>query len=153
MSFLFDTGVFTETITQHISKDTLFFALEINPNFVAEVKRRLPKVKIYNDSAANIKKYLKLNKADKCDYIISTLPFTLFDNDLQQKILDEAYNNLKEGGEFLTIAYITSPYIHSGAHFQRLLKKRFKKVTKTKVEWNNFLPAFFYRCKKEGKTR
>jgi phosphatidylethanolamine/phosphatidyl-N-methylethanolamine N-methyltransferase len=140
------TGVFTKEIIKQKSKETNFFAIEINEELAKEARKKVPEAKIYADSAENTNKYLKINNLKETDIIISTLPWAAFKKDLQIKLLDEILKDLKEGGEFITIAYILGNRLKNGKNFYKLLKGKFKSVKKTRPVIKNIPPAFFYHC-------
>jgi len=142
------TGAITKKLVEVLPKDTLFLALELNDKFVEETKKACPGVLVYHDSAENVKVYLNKHGKETCDCIISTLPWTLFDNDLQDRILNAIYDVLPEGGEFLTVAYTFAALLPAGKRFRGLIDKRFKKVSRTKPIWKNLPPVYVYHCKK-----
>lgn len=142
------TGAITKKLVERLSKDTLFLALELNEQFVEETKRCCPGVTVYHDTAENVKIYLNKHGKETCDCIISTLPWTLFDKELQERILNAIWDVLPEGGEFLTVAYTFAPFLPAGRRFGSLVKKKFANVHRTKPIWKNLPPVFVYHCKK-----
>lgn len=140
------TGVFTKEIEKQ--KPSLLLGFEVNPRFSAITDTRCPGAQIINDSAAKVGDYLESNGHDSCDYIISTLPWSLFDSRMQDDILDSAYASLRQGGRFITIGYVFSDLTENGRRLKRILRNRFRKVLKTKMVWKNLPPAFFYTCLK-----
>ena len=138
------TGVFTEVIQRKLRADAKFFAIEVSEDFVRAVRERCPGVAVYNDSAVNAGKYLDEMGMGPCDCIVSGLPFALFEDALQDKLLDAALGVLKPGGLFVTFTYFLSPCMPRGKRFARKLEGRFPKVSKTPIVWWNFLPAFAY---------
>ena len=142
------TGVFTEKILQKISGETSFFALEINPDFVKATRKRCPEAVVYQDSAANAKKYLDELGINECDCIICGLPWAAFSEELQNELLDTIIDVLKPGGKFLTFAYLQGILLPAGMRFKKKLSTRFNSVTKTKTIWLNFPPAFVYCAEK-----
>jgi phosphatidylethanolamine/phosphatidyl-N-methylethanolamine N-methyltransferase len=145
------TGVFTEEILKRLRKDAVFFALELNDEFVAETRRRCPHATVYHDSAAHIGKYLHQHGKRHCDSIISSLPWSAFDHKLQTELLTAAVDALRPGGEFLTYAYVTGFWLPTGRSFYRMLHRHFKHVRKTPFVWRNLPPAFIYHCRKDSK--
>ena len=141
-------GVITKEINKQISPNATFFCLEINKQFVIETQRNCPNTTVYHASAIEISKYLKKHDQNKCDCVISGLPWALFEQEKQEEIIDEVVKSLENGGQFLTIAYITGIFFPSGIRFKKLLKKKFSNVKTTKIIWSNFLPAFAYICTK-----
>ncbi len=142
------TGAITEKILENLQKDALFLALELNEHFVEETKKRCPAANVYHDTAENVKIYLNKHGQETCDCVISTLPWTLFDKELQESILNAIWDVLPEGGEFLTVAYTFAPLLPGGKRFKNLIQKRFAHVTRTKPIWKNLPPVYVYYCKK-----
>ncbi|MEA3343945.1 MAG: rRNA adenine N-6-methyltransferase family protein [archaeon] len=143
------TGTYTEKILERISDDTVFFSLEINPFFVKEAKKRCPSAIVYQDSAANVNKYLKKHGVDGCDCIISGLPWACFDRELQENLLRAIVDALNPGGEFVASACLPGIlFLPTGKRFRNMLGDRFKKVTTSGIVWKNIPPALVYYCKK-----
>lgn len=141
------TGAITEKIMDKISQNCTFFALEINPAFVKIVEKKYPQAVVYSDSAVNIKKYLEKHKIQQCDTIISSLPWTFFDQQTQSEIFGSVYNSLSSGGKMITYSYLHGLFVPSGKRFKRLLNSHFPKVKK-KIVWKNIPPAVVYECSK-----
>lgn len=140
------TGAVTKKILKYKNPDALFFAIEMNPVFVEATKKSCPGAVVYHDNAINLPKYLEKHNQKSCDVIYSGLPWSLIDDKIQDKLLEVIYDNLKEGGEFLTFAYIHGIYLPNGLRFRKKIEKRFKKVEKTKTVWLNTPPAFVYHA-------
>jgi len=142
------TGVFTKKILEKKSEGSIFFSIETNHSFVSETKRNCPDAIIHQDSAVNIKKYLIKHNVRSCDCIISGLPWASFDHKLQQELISSIVSCLDKGGKFATFAYIQGLILPAGKRFRYMLGDKFSQVTKTRIVWKNFPPAFVYECKK-----
>lgn len=142
------TGVFTEKILEKINSDTTFFALEINPKFVAATKMRCPDATVYNDSAENAKIHLLNHGVEGCDCIISALPWSVFTPGLQDRLLSSIWDILEPGGRLLTVAYFHALVFPSAQRFKKKLYNTFPTVTKTEIVWSNIPPAFVYCAEK-----
>ena len=142
------TGAITQKLVEELSDETLFLALELNPHFAETTQKKYPRAIVYNDTAENIKYYLNKHEKAECDCIISTLPWTLFTKELQQRILQAVTEVLKPGGQFLTVTYTFTGFLPMGIHFRKLLKETFSTIERTKPIWKNLPPAFVYHCKK-----
>ncbi len=138
------TGVFTRQIIERVAQNAVFFAMEINTDFVEMLKKTCPKATVFNDSATNTTKYLKQFGLEHCDTVISGLPWASFETQLQHEIMDAVIDALKPGGRFVTFTYIQSPFLPAGRRFRRLLSDRFSKVTTSRIVWRNLPPAFVY---------
>ena len=141
-------GIFTGEIVNKLSPETVFICLEINRNFVKEIEDIYPQANVYHASAKDIKKYLLKHNQKSTDCIISALPWAGFNQQIQIEILDEIYDSLEVGGEFLTIALLQGTFFLPGIRFSQMLNKKFRTVEKSKILWTNFPPAFVYHCLK-----
>jgi phospholipid N-methyltransferase len=142
------TGVITEKIVNKISSNTTFFAMEINETLVETTKKRCPNATVYQESASNAKKYLELHGVSGCDRIISSLPWSTFSDDLQDDLMETIMEVLNPGGKFLTYAYVPGLVFPSAIRFRKKLNEKFDKVSRSKIVWTNFPPAFIYFAEK-----
>lgn len=141
------TGAITKKILTKIPQDCTFFTLEINPIFSAKLKEKFPDTTIYLDSAENIQKYLQRHHLKQCDAVISSLPWTFFDQQTQKQIFTSVYNSLAAEGKMVTFSYLHGLIFPSGKRFQKLLYHHFPNLQK-KIVWKNFPPAIVYECRK-----
>ncbi len=142
------TGVITEKIITKISKETTFFAMEINETLVEATKKRCPDATVYQSSASNAKKHLEMHGEQGCDRIISSLPWSTFSDELQDDLMETIMDVLNPGGKFLTYAYIPGLVFPSARRFKKKLNEKFDKVSTSKIVWTNFPPAFIYYAEK-----
>jgi phospholipid N-methyltransferase len=142
------TGVFTEAIQSHLRPETVFLAVEINPDFASALKQRFPLVEIINGSAENLDEYLAQHGRSSADSVLCGLPWASFSEDLQNRLLNAVMNALKPGGRFATFAYCHGALLPPGRRFRQLLETNFKSVKTTRIVWRNVPPAFVYRCEK-----
>jgi phosphatidylethanolamine/phosphatidyl-N-methylethanolamine N-methyltransferase len=138
------TGVFTERILQKKRPDALFFALEMNADFVAATQGRCPEALVYHDSAVNTPRYLAKHGRTHCDCVICGLPWAAFDETLQDSLLTTLTSILRPGGRFLTFAYLQGLLLPAGQRFRKKLRSRFQHVATTRTVWANLPPAFVY---------
>jgi phosphatidylethanolamine/phosphatidyl-N-methylethanolamine N-methyltransferase len=143
------TGVFTEAIVAKKRPDAHFIALEVNEEFVKVTRERCPGVQVYHDCAQNTRKYLEQAGFNGCDTIVSGLPWTRFDDALQDEILEATYDVLVPGGCFVTFAYAVSPYVPSGRKFfKQKLVACFGSVKRSEYIWKNFPPCVVFIAEK-----
>jgi len=143
------TGVFTEVIARKLKPDARCCAIEIREDFAKAVAKRCPGIRVFHGSATDAGMYLKEMGEDSCDCIVSGLPFALFEEPLQDALLDAAHDILRPGGVFVTFTYIMSPLLPRGKRLRDKLDARFSSIATTPVVWMNFLPAFAYRAQKK----
>ena len=144
-------GVFTREILLRKDPDAEFFSLEINPPLAEACRKSCPGAAIITDSAENVRKHLQALGHDHCDAIISGLPWSRFDNDLQDRILAATCEALAPGGVFVTFAYVMTPLLPSGKRFLTArLPACFASVRRLGPVWNNLPPCHVYLCTKQG---
>lgn len=144
------TGAFTGLILDRVRKQSDFFALEINPVNVAELRRRFPRLRVYGDSAENIGSYLSLHERRGADCIISGLAWGNMLPRTQNKIFDAVLDSLAPGGLFTTFAYVHAKWLPTSLRFRKRLFRHFARIETTPIVWRNLPPAFIYRCWREA---
>lgn len=142
------TGVFTESILEAKRPDARFVAVEFNENFVQDLKGRFPEAAFVQGCASKLRDHASNHEVEEACSIVSGLPWAIFDNDMQKRILHEIREVLGEKGVFATFAYWGPHWLPSGQHFRQLLKKEFGSVRMSPVVMRNFPPAFVYVCAK-----
>ena len=140
------TGVFTEVIARKIPNDATFIAIELSEDFVKTVRKKCPTAQVFHGSAVDARRFIESVGLKYCDCIVSGLPFALFEDDLQAKILDAAVDILKPGGVFTTFTYFFSPSLPAGKKLLHNIEARFSRVERTPTVWLNLFPAFAYRA-------
>lgn len=134
------TGAVTKEILKAAKPGTKIFVFETNPNFVKVLKELGgDRLGVINDSAVNMPGRLKSFGLQKTDYVISTLPLALMDNQTKEKIFDGVNEVLQPGGYYVQIQY------------SLISKKEIdRKFHNVKLDFTpfNFPPAFFYICER-----
>lgn len=142
------TGVFTQFILQQLKAGARFAAIELNPEFGRIFKAQYPDVQLFQDTVANARTVCDRAGMMSVDCIISGLPWAAFTTSMQVKYLDETMRVLKQGGRFVTFAYVHGMALPPARRFASLLPAYFASVEKSPVIWRNLPPAFVYRCRR-----
>ena len=140
------TGAFTRVIARSLVPGQKFFCVEINQDFAEVIRRDHPDVTVYVGCASEIGKYCAEEGVDHLDRVISGLPWAVFPEALQHKILGGMTDVMPGGGIFVTFAYLQGLIMPSGRAFRRNLDKYFTVIEQSDVIWENFPPAIIYRC-------
>ena len=135
------TGVFTLELLKRMKKDALLIVFETNSTFYTKLKTTIndKRLVLINDSAEKIGFYIEANGYNKANYVISSLPLTVFPKELKDNILNESIKFLDKDGEFVQFQYSLNAF--------KLLKEKFTDV-RLKFTPINIPPAFVYKCKK-----
>lgn len=140
------TGVFTEEIINNLHQDQLFFAIELNKAFVTATRRRCPSACVYHDAASALPQWLEKNDRTQADCIISSIPWTIFDEPDQDEIMKAIVDSLAPGGMFISIIYLGARLRSRGRYFINNLQDRFSVVNSTPTVWQNIPPTQIYSC-------
>ena len=135
------TGVFTEKLIARKKENTLLLVIENNKEFYENLFSMYgykENVKIINDGAENIKKYLKEYNIKQVDYVVSGLPFTVLPVSISNAILKNTKDILSNEGEFITFQYSLLK--------KNFLEKYFNNV-KVKKAMINLPPAYVLKCR------
>lgn len=136
------TGVYTEEVLKRLHPDGTFLAFEIDSDLAASVAARLtdPRLRVINDSAANVEAYLEGAKAD---IIVSSLPFTTLPPDVRRNVLKAAREALAPDGQMLVLQYSTTVLADL---------KRFFAPIRRRLSPLNLPPAFLFACSVSGSS-
>ncbi|REG92751.1 class I SAM-dependent methyltransferase [Algoriphagus antarcticus] len=130
-------GSITKGIVDNLDPDSELLVFEISKSFCKSMEKLFPQdnVRIINDSAENIGKYLQGKKAD---YVLSSLPFSFIAPEVRDQILCQSKTALTQSGFFIQICY---SYL-----LKNLFKKHFEGVN-TSFTLKNLPPAFVMVCR------
>ena len=138
------TGPITEAIVRKLQPSAHFLTFEINPEFCKTLRRRFPDIRVVEDSATETHRHLAEMGLERCDALISGLPFAGFPDELQNALLDEVDRVLAPNGVFVTFGYVQARLLPGGRKIKNKLNRRFRHVNMTRTIWKNLPPAFAY---------
>lgn len=144
------SGPLTERIVHLIPAGAVFFTVESNAGLVELLRTRFPTVTTYHDDALNVSAIAKQHgvQPGTVDAVVSSLPFLLFDDDLQDRMLGAIAKVLRPGGRFSMVTYRPERIMTSARDFRRRMERHFAKVERAAFVPTNIPPAHVYRCTK-----
>ena len=132
------TACITRGLLERMNPTCALTCVEVDGSFVAECAGiDDPRLTVHHACATNFRELLTTAGVPAVDHIVSTLPLTILDDGLADKILDTAQACLSPGGKFLQYQY--SPT------YLRRLSARYGDV-RLGFTLRNIPPAFVYEC-------
>lgn len=144
------TWVFTKKILEKSPHSTTI-CIEINKDFVDMMQRDYPTAHTYHDDATQLGKYITKHSYEKCNKVVSWLPWASFHKSLQKEILTKLYASLEKDWIFSTFAYVWIHKMPKWKSFYRLLCEIFgsENIQISRTYFSNMPPAFVYHCTKK----
>jgi phospholipid N-methyltransferase len=141
------TGAFTTEIQRRLRGRGRHLAVELNDRFAARLRALFPSVDVAVSDAVHVRRLLDERGLDYADAIISGLPYALFSQTLQHRLVGAVRDCLAPDGTFAAFAYVHAAWSPPARRFCRLLEAVFGEVTVGKIVWANLPPAFVYTAR------
>lgn len=136
------TGVITRELLRRMRPDSRLISVEVNPVFVDAGRRiRDPRLTVRHDCAGSLLQILEELGISEIDYVVSSLPLAMMNNDLVDRILEATHGSLAADGMFLQYQYSLK---HRSA-----LERRYRDV-RLSFTLRNLPPAFVYACSRRA---
>ena len=132
------TGCITRTLLRRMRPDARLVSVELNSVFIEECREITdPRLTLRHGCAGSLPELVDELALGKIDYIVSSLPLAIMDDDLVGRILDASDDYLAADGMFLQYQYSLSQ--------RSVLERRFRDV-RVGFTLVNIPPAFVYEC-------
>lgn len=125
-----------------------FVSLEPNAVLAESLRVRFPDVRVEERYAQDLPAILADMGVDKADRVVSSLPWAIWDADLQGEVFDAILEVLAPDGRMVTFSYLHAKPLPAARRFKAALEARFESVTMTSAAWRNVPPAFVFVCDK-----
>lgn len=139
-------GVVTDAIHARLPAEGRLLAVEHSDEMVRHLRRTRPWLNVIHGDATELVDLMRAEGVHQADAIISTLPWTLFNDDTQVRLLNQITSLLTPGGKFVTILTLTAWPFPGARRFRRRLNQAFGDVVTTSPVWGNVPPALLYMC-------
>jgi phosphatidylethanolamine/phosphatidyl-N-methylethanolamine N-methyltransferase len=142
------TGVFTAAIAERLGKDTRFLAVDIDPAFVQQIRKRWPAIECVCASAERLDDLVAARDMFPIDHIVSGLPFVSLPPPMTRQILETVASVLRPGGTFTTFQYLHGYALPQAASFRRAMTSRMGVEPITRLVVRNVPPALVLTWRK-----
>lgn len=144
------TGALTGAIVERLHPQARFLAVDIDPEFVKQVRQRWPSVECICASAESLDALLDERSLAPVDRIISGLPFASLPAPMTARILECVEKSLRPGGRFTTFQYVYSYPMPAAVAFRRDLSARMHSEPAKRLVMRNVAPAWVLTWTKPG---
>ncbi len=142
------TGAFTAEIQRRLRGRGRHLAVELNDRFAVLLRDRFPAVDVVVGDAVHARRLLDERGLNRADAVISGLPYALFSQPLQHRLMGAVRDCLAPDGTFAAFAYVHAAWSPPARRFHRLLEAVFEEVTVGRTVWANLPPAFVYTARR-----
>ncbi|MBX2800252.1 MAG: hypothetical protein KTR31_21410 [Myxococcales bacterium] len=139
------TGPVTQAILDARAEGPLV-SLEPNATLAGLLRRRFPEVDVDERPAQQLPEILQERGWGSVDRFVSSLPFAIWPEELQNDVLDAVVATMAPGGRMVTFSYLQSQLLPASARLREQLTRRFSSVRRTRVAWMNLPPALVFVC-------
>ncbi len=137
------TGAITAEINSRLPYNGNFTSVEKNSKFAGLIRERFQgKVEVIEADIRDIDR----DHFGEIDCLISSLPMTLWKNDLQKDIITSMHSLLASHGRMIFFSYLTSNIFGGKNMLLSNLSESFSTVREYKIVWKNTPPAKIYIC-------
>ena len=143
-----ELGCGSGAITKHILESgphASYLGVEISSDLISYLQKAYPDNTFIKASADNLEGYVE---DESIDVIISSLPWTMFSEAVQEAIIKEITRVLKPGGSFVTFLCLHALPLPSASRAQKLFKKHFSSFEYCESISRNIPPANVYKAVK-----
>lgn len=142
------TGPISEAIRRRLASGSRHLAVEIEPDLAAHLRRTRPWMETIQGDAADLGALLSEAGVERADAVVSTLPWSLFPGERQERILREIGRVLAPAGAFTTVTYLHAVPLAGARALRRRLRSAFDEVLTTGPVWRNLPPGMTYVCRR-----
>ncbi|HET9368590.1 MAG TPA: methyltransferase domain-containing protein [Vicinamibacterales bacterium] len=142
------TGALTVAIVERLTSHDRFLAVDIDPEFVKQIRQRWPSIECICASAEDLVQIVEERGLWPLDHIVSGLPFTSLPVQMTDRILESVAGSLRPGGTFTTFQYVYAHSMPSASAFRRKMSERMRQQPSKRLVVRNVPPAWILTWKK-----
>jgi phospholipid N-methyltransferase len=142
------TGAVSAVIDERLPRGARHLAVELDRDMVEFLGRTRPGLEVVHGDARDLGKLLAERGVLHVDAVVCGLPWALFDELTETRLLTEIGQAIGPTGAFTTFAYLSGMALPAARRFRRSLRSRFEEVLVTAPVWRNMPPAFVYVCRR-----
>jgi phospholipid N-methyltransferase len=127
--------------------------LEPSAEMAIRLRQAHPDITVVEEFAQDLPEILRQWGHPQADRVVSSLPWTVWSEEVIRDGLDAVVEALVPTGRMVTFSYLHSQTLWPGSRrFRSLLGERFGRVERTRVQWRNMPPALVFVCGEPATT-
>ena len=142
------TGALTRQVVEVLAPGERFLAIDIDPEFCANLRARWPRLDCECGSAADMPAMLAARQWTGVDHVLSGLPFASLPAAISRAILRAVAQSLRPGGTFTTFQYVHAYATPPAVKFRTQMAAGFGPMISRQLVVRNFPPAYVMTWKK-----
>lgn len=135
------TGAFTGAIFDRIGPSGSVLAVDIEPDFVQQLRERFPWIETVCASAEQLETLVNDRGLAPLDHIVSGLPFASLPVETTGRVLNGIERTLRRGGTFTAFQYVHAYVFSAAIQFRQDMTRRMGAAPRTRLVFRNFPPA------------
>lgn len=142
------TGPVSHAIQDRLRPGSRHVAIEVDPGMVGHLRRVHPWLEVVEGDAGELDALLQTAGVTHADAVVSTLPWSLFDDAKQRRIVEQIHRTITPGGAFSAVIGLHALALNAGARrFHGTLRATFDEVILTRTVWANTPPSRAWICR------
>ncbi len=141
------TGSLSGAIQRRLPETARHIGIELDSELVEHLRARHPSIEAVHGDAAELSVLLDKLDVQQVDAVVSSIPWSVFDEPLQDRVLAQVRDVLAPHGAFTAMTYLPRQYSAGGRRFRRRLAATFDEVL-THTTWRNLPPLLHYICRR-----
>jgi phospholipid N-methyltransferase len=142
------TGALTRQVVKVLAPGQRFLAIDIDPEFCENLRKRWPRIDCECGSAADMPKMIEARRWSGVHHVLSGLPFASLPAAISRAILQAVAQSLVPGGTFTTFQYVHAYATPPAVKFRKQMADRFGPMVGRQLVVRNVPPAYVMTWKK-----
>jgi phospholipid N-methyltransferase len=142
------TGALTRQVVKVLAPGQRFLAIDIDPEFCDNLRKRWPRIDCECGSAADLPQMIEARRWAGVNHVLSGLPFASLPAAISRAILQAVAQSLAAGGTFTTFQYVHAYATPPAVRFRKQMAARFGPMVSRQMVVRNVPPAYVMTWKK-----
>jgi phosphatidylethanolamine/phosphatidyl-N-methylethanolamine N-methyltransferase len=136
------TGPLTNWIWDKVDPKS-FLVLEPNPEMARALRSKFKGIEVSEEVVQNLEVLCKEKGWEGVDSVLSSLPWSLFPEEVLNDGLKAIHQSLAPNGKVLTLVYSHAQYFPASLHLEKKFHEHFENVYRTRTTWRNIPPGYW----------